>query len=249
MLDAVDVYALDAYVSAMTEQDFLAGYDPAAFTPLAVVTDVVLFAVVEGQLSLLLPRRREHPARGRLALPGCFVRADEDLDEAARRTCRDKLGVDTPVRQFRSFGRVDRDPRMRIVSIGYMALLTGERAASLVDDDHQLATLRDDVWRGPNGRRLALPFDHDEIVGAALEDLRANLDHSAWSFGLLPPAFSLRELQQVHEAIRGRPLNKPAFRKRLIESVWIEPTGEMETGKGFRPAELYRLREEHRDGC
>lgn len=231
----------------MTEHDFLSGYDPAKFTPLAVATDVVVFAVAEGQLRLLVVRRTEHPARGRLALPGTFVQADEDLDDAARRVLRNKVGVDAPVRQFRSFGQVNRDPRMRIISIGYMALLPTDRMNALMADGRELATLRDEIWRGPNGRRLALAFDHDEIVAAALADLRANLDHSVWSYGLLEATFSLRELQQVHEAVRGRTLNKPAFRKRLIESGWIEPTGEMETGKGFRPAELYRVAREHVD--
>lgn len=243
----IDVYAEGAYIGRVTEQDFLSTYDPAAFTPLAVACDVVLFTAEGSELRLLLARRPEHPARGRLALPGSFVRPDEDLDDTARRALRDKVGVDAPVRQFRSFGRADRDPRMRIVSIGYMALLPWERAEALAGEDHQFASLRDEVWRGPNGRRLALPFDHDEIVAAALASLRAELDHSAWCYGLLPPTFSLRELQQVHEAVRGRAVNKPAFRKRLVESGWIEPTGELETGKGFRPAELYRLREEHRD--
>ena len=232
----------------MTEPEFLTSYDPAAFTPLAVAADVVVFTVAERHLQLLLVRRGEHPARGRFALPGTFVRADEDLDEAARRALRDKVGVDAAVRQFRSFGRVDRDPCMRIVSIGYTALLPGSRTAALVDEGHQLAPLRDGMWRAPTGRRLALPFDHDEIVAAALADLRAHLDSHAWSYGLLEESFSLRELQQVHEAVRGRPVNKPAFRKRLVESGWIEPTGEMETDKGFRPAELYRLKEEHRNG-
>lgn len=233
--------------SPMTEHDFLSGYDPAKFTPLAVATDVVVFAVAEGQLRLLVVRRTEHPARGRLALPGTFVQADEDLDDAARRVLRNKVGVDAPVRQFRSFGQVNRDPRMRIISIGYMALLPADRMNALMADGRELATLRDEIWRGPNGRRLTLAFDHEEIVAAALADLRANLDNSAWSYGLLEATFSLRELQQVHEAVRGRALNKPAFRKRLIESGWIEPTGEMETGKGFRPAELYRVAREHAD--
>lgn len=232
----------------MTESDFLAGYDPAAFTPLAVTADIVLFTVADGQLRLLLVRRGEQPARGRLALPGTFVRPTEDLDETARRCLREKVGIDAPVQQCRSFGRVDRDPRMRIVSIGYMALLPGERVLPMASEARQFATLRDEVWRGPNGRRLALPFDHDEIVAAALADLRFHLDHSTWGYGLLAPAFSLRELQEVHEAVRGRALNKPAFRKRLVESGWIEPTGEMESGKGFRPAELYRVREERARG-
>jgi 8-oxo-dGTP diphosphatase len=81
-----------------------------------------------------------------------------------------------------------------------------------------------------------------EIVARALSDLRRDLDRDDWAFGLLPETFSLRELQLLHEAIRGEPLNKPAFRKRLIESGRLEATGQMETGKGFRPAELYRAR-------
>jgi 8-oxo-dGTP diphosphatase len=105
-----------------------------------------------------------------------------------------------------------------------------------------------DTLRGPTGRKQGLAFDHDQIVTAALADLRANLDHSAFSYGLLPEEFTLRELQQAHEAVRNRPLNKPAFRKRLVESGWIEPTGRLDVGGKFRPAELYRVAEEHARG-
>jgi 8-oxo-dGTP diphosphatase len=98
--------------------------------------------------------------------------------------------------------------------------------------------------RGANGRRLALPFDHAEIITAAMASLRADLDHSLWSFGLLPPEFTLLQLQEVHEAIRGRNVNKPAFRKRLLASGKLIPTARLETGTRFRPAELYRLNPE-----
>jgi 8-oxo-dGTP diphosphatase len=231
----------------MNEADFLQAYDPAAFIPMAVAADVVVFMVKDKQLRLLLVRRSDYPARGRFALPGTFVGPEEDLDDAARRAMLDKVGIGSRVRQFRSFGKADRDPRMRIVSIGYMALLPPDVPQLMVGSDQQLAAYDGEVWREPDNRQMALPFDHDEIVAAALTSLRADLDHSAWSYGLLPATFTLRELQATHEAVRGRSLNKPAFRKRLVESGWIEPTGKFETDKGFRPAELYRLKKEHHD--
>ena len=226
----------------MTEQDYLASYDPTAFEPLAVAVDVTLLTVADGALQVLLVRRDEHPARGKLALPGAFVGRDEALAAAARRALRTKVGADFPASQFETFGRVDRDPRMRIISVGHLAVTPFEAASHLLDDTRQLARINGDAVRSSNGRKLALPFDHGEIVTAALRHLRAGLDHSFESFGLLPEEFSLRELQQVHEAIRGEIVNKPAFRKRLIESGKLEPTGRRETDKGFRPAELYRVR-------
>jgi 8-oxo-dGTP diphosphatase len=228
----------------MDDATFLSRYDPAAFPPVAVAVDVVPLTFTAGALHVLFNRRAEQPARGRLALPGTFVRADEELDAAARRALRDKAGLDARVRQFHAFGAVTRDPRMRIISIGYMALVdaeTMERACSALPDGELLA-VRDGVPRNAANRRVSLPFDHDVILARALADLRRDLDRDDWAFGLLAETFSLRELQALHEAIRGQTLNKPAFRKRLIESGRLEATGEMETGKGFRPAELYRAR-------
>jgi 8-oxo-dGTP diphosphatase len=133
---------------------------------------------------------------------------------------------------------------MRIVSIGYMAVVDAEimGRASAPLGTCELLPISGGVLRTAAGRRTSLPFDHDAIVGRALADLRRDLDRDDWAFGLLPETFSLRELQALHEAVRGQTLNKPAFRKRLIESGRLEATGEMETGKGFRPAELYRAR-------
>lgn len=229
----------------MTELDYLTSYDAAAFTPLAVTADVVLLTVEERSLKVLLIARDEQPGRGRLALPGTFIGADEELDRAARRALRDKVGLDAPVRQFRAFGGVGRDPRMRVVSIAYMALLPLAEVLSVLDERRRPIELRDGICRAETGRKLALPFDHAEIVARALADLRAHLDTTSWAYGLLAPEFSLRELQHVHEAVRGRTLNKPAFRKRMLDSGRLESTGRLETNTRFRPAELYRLREEH----
>ncbi|WP_271299066.1 NUDIX hydrolase [Sphingomonas sp. CV7422] len=228
----------------MDDATFLASYDPTAFPPLAVAVDIVPLTFANGALHVLLNKRAEQPARGRLALPGTFVRADEELGAAAQRALRDKAGLDAPVRQFHAFGAVDRDPRMRIVSIGYMAVVNAEAMAAACDSlgGCELLAITGGSVRTAAGRRATLPFDHDAIIARALSDLRRDLDRDDWAFGLLAATFSLRELQALHEAIRGQTLNKPAFRKRLIESGRLEATGEMETGKGFRPAELYRAR-------
>jgi 8-oxo-dGTP diphosphatase len=94
-----------------------------------------------------------------------------------------------------------------------------------------------------DGGRLALAFDHADILGLAVKRLRGKLDYSAVAFALLPPRFTLRALQDVHEAILSAALNKPAFRRRMIDRGWIEGTGEKESGGAFRPAELYRVRD------
>ncbi|RYF00335.1 MAG: NUDIX domain-containing protein, partial [Oxalobacteraceae bacterium] len=208
----------------MDDATFLASYDPAAFPPLAVAVDVVPLTFHTGALHVLLTKRAEHPARGRLALPGTFVHAQEELGAAAQRALRDKAGLNTPVRQFQAFGAVDRDPRMRIVSIGYMAVVDAGTmmAATASAVASELLAVTGDSVRNAAGRRTALPFDHGDILARALSDLRRDLDRDDWAFGLLPNTFSLRELQALHEAIRGQTLNKPAFRKRLIESGRLE---------------------------
>ena len=117
-------------------------------------------------------------------------------------------------------------------------------------DDLMLAWL-EVPWEGEEGgpvtatdvtaRSLTLAFDHTEILGLAVKRLRGKLDYTRIGFALLPERFTLRDLQMVHEAILGRSFNKPAFRRRMLDKGWIEPTGERESGTGFRPAELYRL--------
>ncbi|WP_221766438.1 NUDIX hydrolase [Sphingomonas ginkgonis] len=211
---------------------------------MAVAVDLVLFTVAEGRLQVLLVRRAAQPARGQFALPGTFVRLRESLDQAAARGFREKAGLSGSVRQFAAFGSLDRDPRMRVVSIGYMAL--SPRRSVPLSTDRRLVPVVRGVAQDEHGP-LTLPFDHAEIIRSAFLHLRADLDHSLWSFGLLEQAFSLRELQEVHEAIREQPLNKPAFRKRLLQSGKLIPTGGSEQGNRFRPAQLYSVNQDWRD--
>lgn len=228
----------------MTESDFIAAYAASAYPAIAVTTDVALFSTSGRDLGVGLIQRAEAPEQGRLALPGVFVRPKEDLDRAAMRALSEKAGIDAPVRQFKAFGAVDRDPRLRVVSIGFMAALPAERVDSVGASARcKMFAVRDGVVLDDGLAPLTLPFDHREMIADAVADLRRNLDHTNWVFNFLPREFSLRELQRVHEAIRGRTVNKPAFRTRLLDSGWLEATGRLETNTKFRPAELYRARE------
>lgn len=239
----------------MSDDDFLSDYDAAAYDRLSVTVDCVLMSVVDGALAALLIRRDAPPQRGRWALPGGFVAADESLDAATRRVLADKARMgDAWLEQLYTFGDPGRDPRTRIVSVAYFALLPAERfAAALVEaPDLVLATLAFDgnaIVARAVGEVLPLAFDHAAMLALAVRRLRGRLDWTPIAFALLPERFTMRALQGVHEAIGGRALNKPAFRRRLLDTGWIEPTGERAAGTSYRPPELYRVRPTEEPPC
>ena len=212
------------------------------YPPFAVTVDLVLMTVADSALSVLLQRRTEEPFAECLALPGGFVGIDETLDGAARRVLTAKAGLVASdsawLEQLYTFGDLLRDPRMRTVSVAYFALLphTLLQKAVLSRADLALVPVTD-----PND---ALAFDHAAIIGTAHERLRGKLDYTPIAYALLPDLFTLRDLQIVHEAITGTAFNKPAFRRRMLDSGWIEPTGQRESDTPFRPAELYKARAE-----
>lgn len=220
--------------------DALQPYDPAAYPPVAVTVDLVLMTVLNGQLAVLLQRRGQEPFAGRLALPGSFVGPQEDLDMAARRVLTDKVGMSEGwLEQLYSFGDPGRDPRMRIVSVAYFALLPANRLQAAVRGREDLLLVPAAAHETP------LAFDHGIILALARERLQGKVGHSPVALALLPDLFTLRDLQTVHEAILATTLNKPAFRRRMLDSGWIEGTGEREPAGPYRPAELYR-RTNHR---
>ena len=207
--------------------------------PFAVTVDLVLMTVAEGNLSVLLQRRAEEPFLGTLALPGGFVGIGETLDEAARRVLGDKAGIGAQgtawLEQLYTFGDPKRDPRMRTVSVAYFALLPPAVLEGGVLSRADLAL------RPVSAPGEPLAFDHASITATAHERLRGKLDYAPIAFALLPELFTLRDLQSVHEAIVGTPFNKPAFRRRMLDTGWIEATGQRESDTPFRPAELYRV--------
>jgi 8-oxo-dGTP diphosphatase len=218
----------------------------------AVTVDLVLVTVRQGRLSVLLQERTADPFEGYWSLPGGFVNVDESLDEAAKRILADKARMAGAwIEQLYSFGTPDRDPRGRVITVAYFALLPEASFSAALQDaaDLMLAPLVV-PWSGEAGgpvgaideagKPLRLGFDHAEIIGLAVKRLRGKLDYTRIGFALLPELFTLRDLQIVHEAILARSFNKPAFRRRMLDKGWMEPTGEHESGTSFRPAELYR---------
>jgi 8-oxo-dGTP diphosphatase len=238
----------------MSEAEYLESDDATAFVRPSVAVDLILMSVVEGSPAVLLTRRERHPFAGAWALPGGFVGIGESLDDAARRILSAKARMtDAYLEQLYTFGAVDRDPRMRIVSVAYFALLPADRFAAALKSAPGLALAEIGVpWAGArggpvearlgDGDPLPLAFDHGTMLGLAVRRLRGKLDYSGIAFALLPERFTLRALQDIHEAILDTKLNKPAFRRRMLDRGCLEATGERETGASFRPAELYRYR-------
>lgn len=245
---------------ADSEQAFLARYDASEFPHPSVAVDVALVAVQDGSLRVLLVERSEHPAKGRFALPGGFVGIGESLDDAVRRVLAAKAGLsDIFVEQLFTFGAVARDPRTRVISVAYYALVDAARlhAARPANGGRHIATLHV-PWKGlaggpvatrdDHGHALPLAFDHADILGVAVQRLRGKLDYAPIGFELLPERFTLRQLQVVHETVRGHAVNKDSFRRRMLASGLLAPTGERQQGVLHRPAELYRFLPERRGG-
>ena len=233
------------------EQEFLVAYDAKTFDRPSVAVDVAILTVVDRGLEVALVERTEHPHKGRWALPGGFVRMDESLDGAAERVLTQKAGLsDVYLEQLYTFGAPNRDPRTRVLSVAYYALVDPARLVPF--ETHELLFGRIDVpWEGETGgpvevrhgdrRRLPLAFDHADILGMAVKRIRGKLDYTPIGFQLLPETYTLRRLQDVHQTILGRTLNKDSFRRRMLASGLLEATGERETEVGHRPAELYRF--------
>jgi 8-oxo-dGTP diphosphatase len=235
-----------------SEQAFLEGYDASAFPRPSVTVDVAALSAHDGDLWATMVQRREHPFRGAWALPGGFVRLDESLNQAAQRVLADEAGLENVfLEQLYTFGEPERDPRTRVITVGYYALVDWRRLEPLQSGE-QPALLRLAVeWSGEtggpvqvldaDGRSLPPAFDHADILGMAVKRIRGKLDYVPIGFQLLPARFSLRQLQEVHETVLSRPLNKDSFRRRMLDSGYLEATGEHEQDVDHRPAELYRF--------
>ncbi|HEY1101283.1 MAG TPA: NUDIX domain-containing protein [Myxococcota bacterium] len=240
--------------SGADDRAFLQRYRLEDFPRPSVAVDVVALTVLDGHLNVALYTRTAPPATGLLALPGGFVGIDEGLDDAARRLLKDKAGLrDVFLEQLYTFGEPGRDPRGRIISVAYVALVDAVRF-NAEDSSVGAASRRwriDVPWPGETGgpvdvvddrgRVQQLAFDHAAVLGTAVKRLRGKLDYTPVGFQLLPAEFTLRQLQDVHEAVRGEGVNKDSFRRRMLASGHLEATGSYERNVTWRPAELYRF--------
>ena len=217
-------------------------YDPSQFPAFAVTVDVVILTMSEGTLHMLLVRRGEAPFEGMWAIPGGFKRPIETLDEAARRELVEETGVDVPslLTQFGAYGDPERDPRMNVVTVAYVAVLRDVGAVVAGTDAADAALIPvSDVLNGS----IALAFDHLEIVRDSIERVRIELDVSGIATAFVGTTFTLAELRAVYEAVWGVQLDAANFRRSIVaEGGWVIPTGRRARPgpSGGRPAELYR---------
>jgi 8-oxo-dGTP diphosphatase len=202
-----------------------------------VSVDIVVFTVRNNRLQVLLVRRGREPFRGEWALPGGFVQIEESLDQAALRELQEETGLaEAYLEQLYTYGRPDRDPRGRVITVAYFALIPADAPVRLEGGSDADET---GWWALEDRPQLA--FDHDEIISYALRRLRYKLEYSAVGFELMPAEFTLTELQNTYEIILGENLDKRNFRRRIQEAGVIEATTRYRSGEG-RPARLYRYR-------
>jgi 8-oxo-dGTP diphosphatase len=202
----------------------------------ALTVDCVVFGLDVSDLKVLLIQRRLEPFQHGWALPGGFVRVDETLDAAARRELDEEAGVtEVYLEQLYTFGALDRDPRERVVTVAYYAL------AKL--SDHRLRAATDAMGVGwfALDELPKLAFDHAEIIARAHERLRGKVRYAPIGFELLPPRFSLTQLQRLYELVLGAALDKRNFRKKILSMDLLVETDEVEQGVRHRAARLYRF--------
>lgn len=214
-------------------------YDPQQYERPSVTVDVVIFALRDQDLKVLLIQRKHPPFADYWAIPGGFVDMQESLEAAALRELEEETGVrDVYIEQLYTFGQPDRDPRTRVITVAYFALVPDMALASL-----QAGTDAADARWWSIYALPPLAFDHAGILDYALTRLRYKLEYSAVGFELLPEKFTLSELQSAYEVILGEKLDRGNFRKKLRKAVVVEPTRESRT-TGGRPARLYRFRDD-----
>jgi 8-oxo-dGTP diphosphatase len=197
--------------------------------------DLVIFTLRDDGLHLLLIERGIEPCIGQWALPGGFVRIDEGLMDAAQRELREETGLSQSyLEQVGAFGRPDRDPRGRVISIAFFAIISADAVALQAGSDARRVT-----WQ-PIGDLPPLAFDHRDIIGSARDKLSDKINRTTIALEFLPMEFTLTELQRVFEAVRGEPVDKRNFRKWAESLSFIKSTGRTRHGGQHRPASLYR---------
>ena len=205
----------------------------------SVAVDLLVFTIEEDRLKILTIRRQYPPFEGQRALPGVFVRDDETLDQAARRGLREETGLeDIYFEQLYTWGAPDRDPRRRVISVSYLALVDAQRLRGFGPGLRTTGAELADVQELLTAEDLA--FDHRQIIACGRERLAGKVEYTPIAFSLVPEEFTLPQLQRVYELLLGKPLYKANFRKKIAPLV--EETARSTSGDAHRPSKFYRLR-------
>jgi 8-oxo-dGTP diphosphatase len=216
------------------------GYDKYAYEPFAVTVDLAVLTLRAAALHVLLVERGQEPYAGHWALPGGFLLPDESAETAARRELAEETGLSDVsglrLEQLRTYSEPGRDPRMRVVSVAFTALLPDAPEPRGGGDAAQARWL-------PYGSAGPLAFDHDRILADAHDRIGAQLECSCAATAFCPPEFTLGELQQVYESVWGTVLDRPNFRRKVLATPgFVEPVpgaARLTGGRG-KPAALYR---------
>lgn len=212
-------------------------YNPADYDRPSVTVDVVLYAFREHDLKVLLVRRKKGPYENYWAIPGGFVQNNETLETAAQRELHEETTVSgVYLEQLYTFGDPDRDPRTRVISVAYFALVGADQAHHVRGGDDAAEARWWSMYDLPE-----LAFDHERIIHYALQRLRWKLEYTALGFLLLPDSFTLSELQTVYETVLHETLDKRNFRRKILAADVLEETGGYLEGGQHRPAKLYRF--------
>ncbi|MEU9029847.1 NUDIX domain-containing protein [Streptomyces sp. NPDC048383] len=229
-------------------------YDPSAYPPFAVTVDLVVLTVRRHALCALVVRRGEQPFQGRWALPGGFVRGDEDLAGAAARELAEETGLcahdpaapgagnGAHLEQLATYGDPQRDPRMRVVSVAHLVLapdLPAPRAGG--DANSARWAPVDELLHAPDQASAGLAFDHATILADGVERARSKIEYSSLATAFCPPEFTVGELRRVYEAVWGVALDPRNFHRKVTGTPgFLVPAGGTTTRQGGRPAQLFR---------
>lgn len=205
----------------------------------SVAVDTLIFTIVENALKVLLVKRLLPPFEGFWAIPGGFVREGESLEQAAKRELKEETGAEAAeyLEQLYTFGEPNRDPRERVVSVAYFALIPASRIGTIVASSDATEAAWCDAQELPQD----LAFDHAKIIKYALLRLQWKLEYTNIAYSLLEEEFTLSEFQKVYEIILNRRIDKRNFRKKIEKLSLVKPTGKTVVRGVHRPAKTYRF--------
>ncbi|MBE5886688.1 MAG: NUDIX hydrolase [Lachnospiraceae bacterium] len=220
----------------LEEKEFLQKYDSSMFEKPSVAVDVLIFTIEDDTLKVVMVEREEFPYKGCLALPGVFVGIEESLEEAVKRGVKVETGLtDIYFEQLYTWGDVRRDPRMRIISVSYMALVSKDQlyAKDAGGDIGRLLHPVEEVLQ----KDCEVAFDHKKIIEYARERIKNKVEYSDIAFNFMSEKFTLPKLQKVYEILLDKELYKANFRKKI--SNMVAETEEYTSGDAYRPSKLY----------